>query len=151
MAKKAGKKQARSRAERPVKKAFPLVGRNDLNRLLEQVAIFQNRAGTANSSAAELVSTYVKSKHLHAGAFRVVNRWKKLGDRDPEALWLELAHVDDMRAKCGLDRIAQSQGQLLPAISDDLEPHGDTTEQQNENVVPWGPRDVEEQAGENVA
>jgi hypothetical protein len=153
MAKKAAKKVIKPirGSDKSVKKAFPLIARNDLNRLLEQVAIFQNRAGTANSSAAELISTYVKSKHLHAGAFRTINRWKKLGDRDPQALWLELAHIDDMREKAGLDRIAKAQGQLLPAIADEgeyetkAEPQ-DVTE--NENVVNYPqPREVEEKAG----
>lgn len=131
---------------KPVKKAFPLIGKNDLNRLLEQVAIFQNRAGTANSSAGELIGEYVKGKHLHAGAFRSINRLKKLGVRDPQALWLELAHFDDMREKAGLDRLAKEQGQLLPAIADEAEDYETKADSDSENVLSY-PREVEEQAG----
>jgi hypothetical protein len=138
------KRAAKASADKPVKKAFPLIGRNDLSRLLEQVAIFQNRASTANGSMGELVRDYVKKKHLHAGAFRIINRWKRLGNRDPAALWLELAHIDDMREKAGLDRLAKQQGDLLPAIADD-EP---AENQGKENVVNYPPpREVEEQAG----
>lgn len=152
MAKKAAKRAPAPKASKArkdgkeTKKAFPLVARNDLNRLLEQVAIYQNRAGTANSSAGELISNYVKSKHLHAGAFRTINRWKKLGARDPQALWLELAHIDDMREKAGIDRIAKAQGQLLPAIADEEEQ--ETESDESENVVNYPqPREVEEKAG----
>lgn len=127
-------------------KAFPLIGRNDLNKLLEQAGIFQSRANAANGSLGEIIRDYVKKKHLHAGAFRTINRWKRLGMRDPQALWLELAHIDDMREKANLDKLAKAQGQLLPAISDDE----DDEENQADNVVTI-PREVEERAGDNAA
>jgi hypothetical protein len=150
MAKKVNKLPVKSRQrksdDKPVrKKAFPMVGKNDLNKLLEEVAIFQNRASTATGSMGELVKSYVQKKHLHAGAFRFINRLYKIGERDPQALWLFLAHFDDMRTKSGLDRIAKAQGQLLPAIDED------TSDEVNEdnNVVDYPqPREVEERAGD---
>lgn len=141
MASKRKKQPVTRGKDKPVKKAFPLIARNDLSRLLEQASIFQNRASTANGSLGELVRDYVKKKHLHAGAFRIINRWKRLGQRDPQALWLELAHIDDMREKANLDKLAKAQGQLLPAIDEEQQ---DTTE--DANVVNY-PREVEEQAG----
>ncbi len=147
MAKKARKTAPPKDKAAAKKKAFPLIARNDLSRLLEQASIYQNRASTANGSLGELVRDYVKKKHLHAGAFRIINRWKRLGQRDPAALWLELAHIDDMREKANLDRLAKEQGQLLPAIADEGEARGG--DDASENVVNYPqPREVEERAGD---
>ncbi len=149
--------RARPEADEGVKKAFPLIGRNDLNRLLEEAAIFHNRASSATGALGELIKDYVQKKHLHAGAFKIVNRWKKLGDDDPQKLWLELAHVDDMRAKAGIDRIAKAQGQLLPAIADEVnvaekqhekEEPEDEDRSENPEPVNYPPREVAEHAGE---
>lgn len=147
MAKKAKKtKLARAsrtttKSDKPVKKAFPLVGRADLNRLLEQCLMYQNRASTATGSMGELVREAVDKKHLHAAAFGIIKRLHNVGNKDRGKLWLLLAHFDDMRQKSGLDRLAQEQGQLLPAISEE-----GPEEDEAENVVSY-PREVEEQAG----
>jgi hypothetical protein len=142
--KAAPKAAAKARGKKgEAKKAFPLVGRNDLNRLLEQAAILKNRAASANGSRSELIGTYVTKKHLHAGAFRSISRLWKLGQDDPQKLWLELAHFDDMREKAGLDRMAKEQGQLLPAIEDGEE----SKPEKAEKVVSY-PREVEERAGD---
>jgi hypothetical protein len=145
------------------KLSFPLIGRNDLNRLLEEAAIYHNRASSATGALGELIKDYVQKKHLHAGAFRIVNRWKKMGDDDPQKLWLELANVDDMREKAGLDRIAKAQGQLLPAIADEAKTDEAKTDEEKkpdepaeENQPPEArvttyPREVQEQAGDAAA
>jgi hypothetical protein len=159
--KRRGRPPAARKGDEGVKKAFPLIGRNDLNRLLEEAAIYHNRASSATGALGELIKDYVQKKHLHAGAFRIVNRWKKMGDDDPQKLWLELAHVDDMREKSGLDRIAKAQGQLLPAIADEpqkraepepTEPEIDdepeaASEPKEDRVMNY-PREVEERAGD---
>src|SRR5436190_88582 len=119
------KRPKASKAEKPSKKAekkaFPLIARNDLNRLLEQCLVYQNRASTATGSMGELVRDYADKKHLHTGAFGIIKRLHNLGNKDRGKLWILLAHFDDMRAKSGLDRLAQEQGQLLPAISEEGE------------------------------
>lgn len=135
---KPAKKADKTKAE---KKAFPLVSRADLNRLLEQCLVYQNRASTATGSMGELVRTYADRKHVHAPAFALIKRLHQLGNRDRGKLWLLLAHFDDMRQKSSLDRLAQEQGQLLPALSE---------EDEGENVTSFPqPREVgaEEQAG----
>jgi hypothetical protein len=150
MAKKAAKRRTTARGkshDAPTRKAFPMVGRNDLNRLLEQCLIYQNRASTATGAMGELVREAVDRKHLHAPAFGLIKRLHNLGNKDPGKLWLMLAHFDDMRTKSGLDRLAQKQGQLLPAIADEVE---EQDEPSAENVVTY-PREVPEQAGENAA
>ena len=69
MAKRTTSRRAPTRAgknaksDKPVSKAFPLIGRNDLNSLLSQAAIYQHRASTANGSLGELIRGYVKKKH----------------------------------------------------------------------------------------
>ena len=141
-----------AKAGRSAKKAFPLIARRDLNALLEQCLIYQNRASTATGSMGELVREYADKKHLHTGAFAIIKRLHRLGNKDRGKLWLLLAHLDDMRAKSGLDRLAQEQGQLLPAISEEEqppEPEGEQpTEPEGENVVTYPqPREVEEKAG----
>lgn len=128
-------------SKKAVKKAFPLIARNDLNRLLEQCLMYQNRVSTAAGSMGELVRDYADKKHLHSGAFALIKRLHRLGNKDRGKLWLLLAHFDDMRMKSGLDRLAQEQGQLLPAVSEE----GQASD--GENVVPYEPREVEEQAG----
>jgi hypothetical protein len=133
--------------DKAVKKAFPLVSRKDLNALLEQCLIYQNRASTATGSMGELVREAAEKKHLHTGAFAIIKRLHRLGNKDRGKLWLLLAHFDDMRAKSGLDRLAQEQGQLLPAIADEGETEVEITEIA-ENVVEYpAPREVEEKAG----
>lgn len=131
------------------KKAFPLISRRDLNALLEQCLIFQSRVSTAAGNMGELVRDYAQKKHLHRGAFSSIKGLVRMGHRDPGKLWLHLAHFDDMRAKCGLDKLAQEQGQLLPAIAEDttgLEPPKSA-----ENVVTYPqPRSVDERAGESI-
>jgi hypothetical protein len=144
--------------DKSVDMAFPLIGRNDLRRLLEEAAILGNRASSANGSRNELVGEYVKNKHLHAGAFRIISRWAKLGEDDPQKLWLELAHLDDMRSKAGIDRIAKAQGQLLPAIADEAEDAKEAAEakeadaetgaEQKDDKARNYPREVEERAGD---
>ena len=133
------------KADKPVKKAFPMVGQRALMALLERCLILQDRASTATGNMGELVREAVEGQHLHGPAFGIIKRLHRLGSKDPGKLWLLLAHFDDMRAKSGLDRLAKEQGQLLPAIADEGQ---DLTEQQNENVVPWEPREVEERAGD---
>jgi hypothetical protein len=140
------------------RKAFPLIGRNDLRRLLEEAAILGNRASSANGSRSDLIAEYVKSKHLHAGAFRTIARWAKLGEDDPQKLWLELAHIDDMREKAGIDRMAKAQGQLLPAIADEVEdakeadepqePDDEAEAEPKDEKTRNYPREVEERAGD---
>jgi hypothetical protein len=149
MAKKAIKRAPAPKASKggksgkAVKKAFPLIARNDLNRLLEQCLIYQNKVSTASGSMGELIRDYADKKHLHTGAFGLIKRLHRLGNKDRGKLWILLAHFDDMRAKSGLDRLAQEQGQLLPAISEEDDgPIGESSE----NVVSY-PREVEEQAG----
>jgi hypothetical protein len=143
MAKKASRPARASKGAKPAKKAFPLVARKDLNTLLEQCLIYQNRASTATGSMGELVREYADKKHLHTGAFAIIKRLHRLGNKDRGKLWILLAHFDDMREKSGLDRLAQEQGQLLPAIADEEAPTEDT------NVVDYPqPRDVEERAGD---
>lgn len=149
MAKKAraAAKGKDSKAGKAVKKAFPLIARKDLNALLEQCLIYQNRASTATGSMGELVREYADKKHLHTGAFAIIKRLHRLGNKDRGKLWLLLAHFDDMRAKSGLDRLAQEQGQLLPAIAEEGQPA--EAEPEGENVVSYPqPREVEERAGD---
>jgi hypothetical protein len=150
MAKKArvspakGKASKRDKPAKSIKKAFPLIARNDLNRLLEQCLMYQNRVSTAAGSMGELVRDYADKKHLHTGAFALIKRLHRLGNKDRGKLWLLLAHFDDMRGKSGLDRLAQEQGQLLPAIAEEEQ----QSESEGENVVNYPqPREVEEQAG----
>src|SRR5262245_16441633 len=152
MAKKAKAPPARgSKKDKAVKKAFPLIARKDLNSLLEQCLIYQNRASTATGSMGELVREYADKKHLHTGAFSIIKRLHRLGNKDRGKLWLLLAHFDDMREKSGLDRLAQEQGQLLPAIAEG-ETSVDEVLQDTEaadNVVDYPqPREVEERAGD---
>jgi hypothetical protein len=152
MAKKSRVPPARTRGgkkDKPVKavkKAFPLIARKDLNSLLEQCLIYQNRASTATGSMGELVREYADKKHLHPGAFGYIKRLHRMGNKDRGKLWLFLAHFDDMREKSGLDRLAQEQGQLLPAISEETEAQ---EPEAPENVVTYPQaREVEEQAGD---
>jgi hypothetical protein len=142
--------------DKSVDMAFPLIGRNDLRRLIEETAILKNRASSSVGSCNELIKEYVQNKHLHAGAFRIVSRWAKLGNDDPQKLWLELAHLDDMREKAGIDRMAKAQGQLLPAIADEAQDAkeageakeaDDEAEAEPEDDKRNYPREVEEQAG----
>ena len=133
------KSPTKKTAAKPTKKAFPMVAKADLNRLLDQCSMYQNRASTASGSMGELIREYADGKHLHPGAFSFIKRMRRMGEKDPGKLWLLLAHFDDMREKCGLDRLAKEQGQLLPAIAEDNEERG--------NVVDM-PRDVQEQAGD---
>lgn len=145
MAKKARKAAPPKEKASKGKKAFPLIARGDLSKLLEQANIYQNRSSTAQGSLREMIGEAVKKKHLHSGAFSLINRLWRMGGRDPQALWLMLAHFDDMREKCGLDRIAKAQGQLLPAINED---EGEEAPKA-ENVVDYPqPREVEERAGD---
>jgi hypothetical protein len=145
-AKKSDKPDKSDKPGKPVKKAFPMVSRKDLGTLLQQCLIYQNKASTATGSMGELVRSYADKKNLHTGAFSIIKRLHRLGNKDRGKLWLLLAHFDDMREKCGLDRLAQEQGQLLPAI-DETE-----SEQQQEpsaeDTAAWNAREVEERAGE---
>jgi hypothetical protein len=155
-------RKAAKKYDKAVDKAFPLIARNDLRRLLEEAAILNNRASSANGSRSQLIAEYVKTKHLHAGAFRIVSHWAKLGEDDPQKLWLELAHVDDMREKAGIDRLAEVQGQLLPAIADEAEKVAkpaesaepdevdDEPDKPQENAATF-PREVQERAGDAAA
>jgi len=104
---------------KPTRKAFPLVSRNDLMRVLEQCSIYQNRASTATGDMGDLIREYSDRKNLHTGAFALIKRLYLMGQKDRGKLWLLLAHFDDMRNKCGLDRLAEEQGQLLPPIAED--------------------------------
>jgi hypothetical protein len=150
MAKKSKAPPARGgKKDKPVKKAFPLIARKDLNSLLEQCLIYQNRASTATGSMGELIRDYADKKHLHTGAFSIIKRLHRLGNKDRGKLWLMLAHFDDMREKSGLDRLAQEQGQLLPAIAEANAEEGTEAEAGPENVTSFPqPREVEERAGD---
>jgi hypothetical protein len=132
---------------KPVKKAFPMVSRKDLGTLLQQCLIYQNKASTATGSMGELVRSYADKKNLHTGAFSLIKRLHRMGNKDRGKLWLLLAHFDDMREKCGLDRLAQEQGQLLPAI-DESQPDQPEQEPSAEDTAAFHAREVEERAGE---
>jgi len=134
--------------KKSVKKAFPMVAKSDLKRLLDQCLAYQNRASTATGSMGELVREYVDGKYLHAGAFALIKRLHRLGNKDAGKLWILLAHFDDMREKSGLDRLAKAQGQLLPAIAED-KPKRAKVVNDDTNVVDYPPpREVTEQAGD---
>lgn len=142
-------KNKKATGAKPVKKAFPMVAKNDLTRLLDRCFEYQNRASTATGAMGELVREHAEAKHLHTGAFGIIRRLYRLGHKDPGKLWLLLAHFDDMRDKAGIDKMAKEQGQLLPAIAEDDHDFREV-EGQSENVVTY-PREVAERAGENAA
>jgi hypothetical protein len=149
-----GKSGKPAKSDKPTKKAFPMVAKQDLNKLLEQCLIYQNRASTATGNMGELVREYADKKHLHTGAFAIIKRLHRLGNKDRGKLWLLLAHFDDMREKSGLDKLAQEQGQLLPAIEEDevISTVVEGIEESVGNVVDYPqPREVDEQAGEHAA
>lgn len=128
-----------------------MVSRRDLMIALEQCGIQQNRISVAAGNMGELIREYAQKKHLHRGAFADMKKLHRMGHKNPGKLWEYLAHWDDMREKSGLDKLAESQGQLLPAIDEDTtglveEP---PPAPKPATVVSYPqPRAVEERAGE---
>lgn len=141
--------KAKATTEGNERKAFVMISRKDLTSLLDQTNLFQKRASSANGSLGDLIKDYAQRKHLHRGAFRMFNRLWRMGQDDPAKLWVELAHFDDMRVKMGLDKIAERQGQLLPAIADEGETQTEEVGEVEETTGAFAnyPRAVEERAG----
>lgn len=130
----AKKRKAAPAARRIAGDEIRLVSQRDLRALMEQCTGYESKAATATGHMGELVREYSEKKNLHRGAFAVVKKLYRMGRNDPGKLWLMLAHLDDYRAKLGIDRIAKEQAQMLPAGIDD------------DKVVRM-PREVEEVAG----
>ena len=137
-----------AKADKPVKKAFPLVGKTDLNKLLARCFDYQNRASTATGAMGELVREYAETKHLHAGAFAIISGCTVSGDHDPQA---SSGCCSPTSTTC-----ARSPGSTSsPRSRDSSCPPSPTrwktkAEPQPENVVTY-PREVAEQAGEHAA
>jgi len=100
----------------------------------------ETKAASAMGNSRELVGEYVRDKNLHPQAFGMTKRLVRLGHRDPGALWLLLAYLDDYREKLGLDKLAKEQGQMLASGADE-------GEEETTNVRRMVPREVEEAAG----
>ena len=150
MAKKAGSEQAAQQGRAAGEEGVP-AGRQRTTSTGCWNSSRSSRTARAPPTAAwaELVATYVKSKHLHGPGFRDDQPLEKLGDSDPEALWLDAGalrrHAGQVRPR---PHRPGAKANSCPR-SRTTEPHGDTTEQQNENVVPYPqPREVEERAGD---
>ena len=111
------------------------MSQRDLRALMDQCVNYENKAATATGHMGELVREYAEKKNLHNGAFAMVKKLCRMGQKDPSKLWLILAHFDDYRQKLGVDRMAKEQGQLLPSGAGD-------------NVERLRPRDVDEAAGD---
>lgn len=112
-----------------------LVSQRDLRSLMQQCEAFQKKVDNASGHLSNLIGEFVTKKSLHRGAFRIARRWARM---EPSELWLELMHLDDYREKLGIDRIAKTQGQLLPSGTD---------EEEEQNITRM-PRRVTESAGE---
>ena|SRR5436190_16229638 len=129
------KKRKAAAARRVAGDEIRLVSQRDLRALMDQCISYENKAATATGHMGELVREYAEKKNLHNGAFAMVKKLCRMGQKDPSKLWLILAHFDDYRQKLGVDRMAKEQGQLLPAGTDG-------------NVERLRPREVEEAAGD---
>lgn len=125
--------------------AVALPTKKDLSSLMQQTAAYNNRAATAAGHAGELIREYAENKHVHKGAFRIIQRWERM-KADPGKLWMELAHLDDYRRKLGVDKWAETQGQLVGAFE---EKEG---KEEESNVVRHPKaREVSETAGGDAA
>lgn len=121
-------------ARRSANEAPPikLVSGRDLRALADQCDNYKKKADSAQGNMRELIGEYVERKNLHKGAFAMIQRLRR---KEPGELWLWKAHFDDYWAKLGLEKIANTQGQLV----------GSGTEY--EEAEARGPRLVEEEAG----
>lgn len=108
-----------------------LVSSRDLKALAEQCDGYKRKADTAQGNMRELIGEYVEKKNLHKQAFSTIQRLRRM---EPGELWLWRAHFDDYWSKLGLEKIANSQGQLVSAGA-------------GEEEEARGPRLVEESAG----
>jgi hypothetical protein len=120
-------------ARRAAEEAAPikLVSARDLKALAEQCDGYKRKSDVAQGHMRELVGEYVNKKNLHKQAFSTVQRLRRM---EPGELWLWKAHFDDYWTKLGLEKLANSQGQLIGPGADDED-------------SPRGPRLVEEEAG----
>ena len=100
---------ARRRRQVPIQQ---MVSQRDLDALTKQCINYRTKAKSAAGHRSELIREYAETKNLHRGAWAWI---EKLETLEPGALWLWLAHFDDMRSKRGLDKRAKEQGQLLDA------------------------------------
>jgi|KBSSwiS6_1023812.scaffolds.fasta_scaffold92881_2 hypothetical protein len=121
-------------ARRSADEAAPikLVSARDLKALAETCDGYKRKADTAQGNMRELIGEYVEKKNLHKQAFSTIQRLRRM---EPGELWLWKAHFDDYWHKLGLEKIANTQGQLVSAGTEEDE------------VTPRGPRLVEEEAG----
>jgi hypothetical protein len=118
----------RTSEEAPIK----LVSARDLKALAEQCDGYKRKADSAQGNMRELIGEYTEKKNLHKQAFSTIQRLRRM---EAGELWLWRAHFDDYWTKLGLEKIANSQGQLVGAGTDD------------EEESPRGPRLVGEEAG----
>ena len=97
-----------------------LVSKRDLLSICQTCDTHQNRIDTASGHIGELIKQYSEKRGLHRGAFRIIQRWRRMARLDSGKLWLELAHLDDYRQKLSIDKTAQSQGQLLESGAENV-------------------------------
>lgn len=131
------------------KKVMGLIAGSALRTLIKSVTIMQNKASTAAGEMGDLIRTYAEKKNLHKGAFADIKKLHRMGTKDPAKLWLHLAHFDHMRKEAGLDDLADSQGEMLPPGTEEIdEPKSSTTESK---AAERAPRLVPDTAGGGLA
>jgi hypothetical protein len=127
---------------------------NVLKSLVAQCSNLQDRASEAAGSMGELIREASEKKGLHRGAFAITKRLYFMGKKNPGKLWLLLAHLDDQREKLGLDKLAEEQGQLVSAGTEDEAEEGYEENENSEGaevVDLHSARPVSEVAGESAA
>lgn len=122
MAKAKAKPKAKAKSKpkakaKPIKQegAIQMITQGNLVTLINRCVVLQKNVSNASGDMGDLIRDYAENKALHRGAFRHIKALFIMGKKDPSKLWLHLAHFDDMRAKLGLDEIAEVQGQLVEA------------------------------------
>ena len=76
----------------------------------------REKSGTAMAGYREAVGHAVDEHNVHAGALRIIQRWVRM---DAVKLMSELTHLDYMRDKLGIDKLAASD---IPGLEEDPAP-----------------------------